>query len=76
MAADLKRRSVIIAGHKTSVSLETPFWEALAAIARRRGVSVNALVGDIDRQRSGNLSSAIRVYVLATVTAEGGNANA
>ena len=58
------KRSVRIAGHATSVSLETAFWRALCDIAASRQVSVNALVAAIDAQRSGNLSSAIRLFVL------------
>jgi predicted DNA-binding ribbon-helix-helix protein len=60
----IKKRSVDIAGHRTSVSLETPFWDALAAIAVRRKVSVNQLIAEIDKDRQGNLSSALRVFVL------------
>ncbi len=55
---------MVLAGHKTSVSLEPEFWEALRAIARTRERTINDLVSDIDRERSGNLSSAIRLYVL------------
>ena len=59
------KRSVSIAGHRTSVSLEAPFWDALRELAARRGVSVQALVGEIDAGRGAqNLSSAIRVFVL------------
>lgn len=61
----MRKRSVVIAGHKTSVSLEEPFWAALQTLADRRGVSVNGLVAQIDAERDGNLSSALRVYVLA-----------
>ena len=64
MPGDLRKRSVVIAGHKTSVSLEEPFWDGLRNIAAERGVSLNRLVAEIDRGRAGNLSSAIRVYVL------------
>ena len=60
----LKKRSVDIAGHRTSVSLEAPFWDALAAIAARRKTSVNQLIAEIDKHRTGNLSSALRVFVL------------
>ncbi len=60
----LKKRSVVIAGHKTSVSLEDVFWAALKDIAAERGTSVNHLVAEIDRRRSGSLSGAIRVTVL------------
>ncbi len=61
------RRSVIVSGHRTSVSVEAPFWDELAAIARARGISLNALVGEIDSDRVGGLSTAIRLYVLAEV---------
>jgi predicted DNA-binding ribbon-helix-helix protein len=60
------KRSVRIAGHPTSVSIEAPFWTALRDIAFARGVSLNALVASIDADReTGNLSSAIRLAVLA-----------
>jgi predicted DNA-binding ribbon-helix-helix protein len=58
------KRSLKIAGHLTSVSLEKEFWEALKAIAKANNRSVPELVAEIDRTRSGGLSSAIRVYVL------------
>ena len=59
------KRSVMIAGHRTSVSLEAEFWSALQDIALGRGQSVQALIGAIDSGRGErNLSSAIRVYVL------------
>jgi len=59
------KRSVSIAGHRTSISLEPEFWDALQALARTRGLSVQALVGAVDAARAGrNLSSAIRVHVL------------
>jgi predicted DNA-binding ribbon-helix-helix protein len=65
MSAGITKRSVMIAGHRTSVSLEDPFWAALREIAEGRGQSVQALVGTIDAGRGGqNLSSAIRVFVL------------
>lgn len=63
-AAEIKKRSVVIAGHRTSISLENAFWDALRDIAGARAISVNQLVTEIDRGRSGNLSSAIRTYVL------------
>ena len=60
------KRSVTIAGHRTSVSLEAPFWEALRAMADERRASMTALVEEIDRERGAqNLSSAIRVAVLS-----------
>jgi predicted DNA-binding ribbon-helix-helix protein len=60
----LKRRSVVIDGHRTSVSIEPEFWDALTSLAKDQGRGVNALIAEIDRARDGNLSSAIRVYVL------------
>ncbi len=59
-----KKRSVVVAGHRTSVSLEPVFWDHLREIARKRRKSVNELVTEIDQNRDGSLSSAIRVYVL------------
>ena len=61
----MKKRSVRIAGHPTSVSLEKEFWEALKEIAEAQGTSINDLIGQIDAQRgTNNLSSAIRVFIL------------
>ncbi len=60
----ITKRSVVVAGHRTSVSLEDAFWTALAGIAERDGVSLNKLISQIDEGRNGNLSSAIRVFVL------------
>lgn len=62
--AALRKRSVVVAGHRTSVSLENAFWAALADLARDRGVSLNVLVTEIDAGRTGNLSSALRVHAL------------
>ena len=63
------KRSVIVAGHRTSVSLETEFWDELTDIAKARDLSLNALVGEVDATRDGNLSSALRVFVLRAVKA-------
>jgi len=62
----LAKRSLTVAGHRTSVSLEEPFWLALTEIAATRRSSVAALVAQIDRSRPTrtNLSAAIRVFVL------------
>jgi predicted DNA-binding ribbon-helix-helix protein len=60
----IKKRSVNIAGHATSISLEDAFWTRLNALARARGLSLSALIREIDEARSGNLSSALRVFVL------------
>lgn len=60
------KRSVTIRGHRTSFSLEQPFFDALAEIADRRGLALAALVAEVDanRPREANLSSALRVFVL------------
>jgi predicted DNA-binding ribbon-helix-helix protein len=59
------KRSVVIASHKTSVSLEDAFWEGLKEIARTRSITLSDLVAAIDSaRRHGNLSSAIRLFVL------------
>jgi predicted DNA-binding ribbon-helix-helix protein len=66
----LRKHSVTIAGHRTSLSLEDAFWRRLQAIAAGRGIAVGALIEQIDRARAergepaGNLSSAVRVFVL------------
>jgi predicted DNA-binding ribbon-helix-helix protein len=63
--ARVVKRSLVIAGHRTSISLEDAFWRRLRRIAAERGLSVNALAAAIDAARGeANLSSAIRVYVL------------
>jgi predicted DNA-binding ribbon-helix-helix protein len=59
------KRSIVIAGHKTSVSLEDAFWDALKEIATVRNATLSEVVAGIDASRSqGNLSSAIRLFVL------------
>lgn len=64
----VKKHSLVIAGHRTSISLEPAFWDALKAIAEQRRLSLAALVADIDAARGpANLSSAIRVFVLNAV---------
>ena len=66
----ITKRSVIVSGHRTSISLEPAFWDELVRLAKRRGLSLNALVAEIDTARTGNLSSALRLYVLQAVKAE------
>jgi predicted DNA-binding ribbon-helix-helix protein len=64
MKSAVVKRSVVLSGHRTSVSLEDTFWLALREIARNRGVSVSGLVGQVDGSREHvNLSSALRLYV-------------
>jgi len=64
MPTTVKKRSVVVGGHRTSISLEQAFWEALQQMASRDGKTINQMVSDIDAARSGNLSSAIRVWIL------------
>lgn len=71
----IRRRSVTIAGHRTSVSIEDAFWDVLKDVAARRNMSLNRLVGEIDKSRSGNLSSALRVYVVQHLLSRDGNAS-
>ena len=61
-----RKRSLTLRGHRTSVSLEAPFWEAFQEIASEKNISINALAVEIDEKRglSAGLASAIRVYVL------------
>jgi predicted DNA-binding ribbon-helix-helix protein len=68
----LRKYSVRIAGHPTSISLEPEFWAAFTRVAARRGTSVAALITEIDEARSGGLSSAIRLFVLAALEKEPG----
>jgi predicted DNA-binding ribbon-helix-helix protein len=59
------KRSIVVGGNKTSVSLEDEFWAALRKIAVRQHATLSDLVGSIDSQRQhGNLSSAVRLFVL------------
>ena len=65
MKSPVVKRSIVIAGHKTSVSLEDAFWKGLKEIADDRDVTLSELVSNIDTGRQqGNLSSAIRLFVL------------
>ncbi len=70
MAKPRNKRSIVIAGHRTSVSLEDAFWDALGELAAKDGRSIAALIGEIDERRgeagraATSLSAAIRLYVL------------
>ncbi|MCZ7657995.1 MAG: ribbon-helix-helix domain-containing protein [Xanthobacteraceae bacterium] len=65
MKSPVVKRSIVIAGHKTSVSLEDAFWSGLKDIAASRNMTLSDLVASIDTdRRQGNLSSAIRLFVL------------
>jgi predicted DNA-binding ribbon-helix-helix protein len=67
MSTLIRKRSIIIAGHKTSVSLENAFWNGLKDLAHHKDMSMSNMIAEIDtgRDRKGNLSSAIRLFVLA-----------
>lgn len=65
----LRKRSLSIAGHATSISLEDVFWDELALIAAAEDCSIASLVRRIDATRTGNLSSAVRVYVVERLRA-------
>jgi predicted DNA-binding ribbon-helix-helix protein len=65
MKSPVVKRSVVLAGHKTSVSLEDAFWRGLKDIAWSRRMTLSDLIGSIDLDREyGNLSSALRLFVL------------
>ena len=67
--AGVVKRSLVIAGHRTSISLEDAFWRGLKGLAERRSQSINALATEIDAARGqANLSSAIRLFVLESAT--------
>ncbi len=71
MKSSVIKRSIIIAGHKTSVSLEDPFWKTFKEIAHGRDMTLSELAGVIDCERQyGNLSSAIRLFVLGFYRAQ------
>lgn len=60
----IKKRSITIAGHRTSITLEDIFWDTLKEIATTKGTSRQTLIEKIDKERTTSLSSALRVYVL------------
>ena len=69
------KRSIEIAGHRTSITLEDEFWSALHEIADARGKTLRGLIGEIDAKRGdNNLSSAVRLYVLRTYREASGTA--
>jgi predicted DNA-binding ribbon-helix-helix protein len=71
MKSAITKRSVVIGGHKTSVSLEEPFWNAVREIAGNQHMTVSSLLRQIDlERRNSNLSSAIRVFVLENVRSQ------
>ena len=71
MKSTIVKRSIVLAGHKTSVSLEDAFWDGLKDIAKDRRKTLSDLVGSIDTNREhGNLSSALRLFVLSHYQAQ------
>jgi predicted DNA-binding ribbon-helix-helix protein len=65
MKSPVVKRSIVVGDHKTSVSLEEAFWTSLKEISHERAMTLSELVGEIDTARQqGNLSSAIRLFVL------------
>ena len=72
MKSGIIKRSVVIDGHKTSVSLEEQFWGGLKEIARAQSVTLSKMVAGVDSTRQqGNLSSALRLFVLDQVRTHG-----
>jgi predicted DNA-binding ribbon-helix-helix protein len=65
-----RKHSLTLKGHRTSVSLEDPFWQAFVRISKQRGLAINELAGEIDTRRGADcgLASAIRLYVLEYLT--------
>ena len=73
MKSPVVKRSIVVAGHKTSVSLEEAFWTSMKEISASRTMTLSDLVSEIDKGRKqGNLSSAIRLYVLDYFRAKAG----
>ena len=60
----LRKRSVLISGHQTSISIEDAFWIELKSICKQQTKSLNQIATEVDERRSGNLSSALRVFIL------------
>ena len=72
VASTKRQRSVKLSGHKTSIKLEEPFWQAIGEIAQARGCSISALIRSVAAKRvDGNLSSTVRVFVLERFRAAG-----
>jgi predicted DNA-binding ribbon-helix-helix protein len=77
MKSQIFKRSIVVNGHKTSVSLEDEFWSALKVIAGKRHTKLSDLITAIDgRRQHGNLSSAIRLFVLDFYQSQASNAKA
>ena len=70
---EIKKHSITLKGHPTSITLENIFWRTLGDIANEKGKSVSQILNIIDSNRSGNLSSAVRIYVLRHIMKENHN---
>lgn len=66
----MRKHSLVIAGHATSVSLEQEFWDVLKEMADGRGIALAALIAEVDAGRGENLSSALRLHVLRHLRAQ------
>lgn len=64
LISNIQKHSVIISGHSTSISMEKEFWNVLKDIAVEKSISLNTLITEIDNNRQGGLSSAIRLFIL------------
>jgi len=64
----MRKHSIVLSGHATSLCLEDEFWQALKDIAKQKGMALRQLLMQIDNAHTGNLSSAVRVYVLNELT--------
>ena len=74
MISSVRKRSILVNRHKTSVSLEDAFWEEVRAIARSRNMTLSDFVSEVEQARhAGNLSSALRLIVLETLQARVGD---
>lgn len=71
LSAKVVKRSVSISGHLTSISLEEPFWTELQSLAKAEDISLAKLIARIDKSRSVNLSSALRLYVFHSLKSTG-----
>lgn len=63
----MKKKSLMLMGHATSISMEDEFWDALKELAQEKNTSIRQLITQIDMKRTTNLSSAVRVYILAEI---------
>jgi predicted DNA-binding ribbon-helix-helix protein len=73
MPGGIRKRSVTLSGHRTSVSVEDEFWDLLKTIAARQRRSITDLLIELDATRAGNLSSAVRLYVLRRLREKAGD---